>query len=268
MRLRPRNLFLVTALFLGLAGPRSAAAVVVGCGDVVPRGEVGELAADLDCADRGLVLEHGATLKLNGHVVAGPGASPSGCLFPLCGGVWCQGSRCTVEGPGEVTGYSIGIWSQHPTRLRSKGTVQVTDVAVHGNGTGIRARIARLTDVVVQGNTTGIVAERSKLLGVEASANTAEGIVGHRADGDGVRVETNGGQAGILIGSARLENAVITGNGGDGIHATRRIALLGSVVTGNAGADLSTPVRPMLSETTCGSSSNQAGGDWDVCADD
>lgn len=37
----------------------------------------------------------------------------------LCGGVWCQGQGCAVEGPGEITGFPIGIWGQHPTRPRS-----------------------------------------------------------------------------------------------------------------------------------------------------
>jgi hypothetical protein len=41
-----------------------------------------------------------------------------------------------------------------------------------------------------------------------------------------------------------------------------------SVVTGNGGVDLSSPRRPGVLTTTCGTSSYQAGGDWDACAND
>src|SRR5262249_23441363 len=146
----------VSVLALAASAPLLSAPAgavdVVACGQVVQRGEVGDLVGDLACPGGGVVLEAKAALNLNGHVLAGPGAGSGSCLFPDCGGVWCQGSRCTVEGPGEITGFPIGIWSQDPTDLDRKGRVTAANLLLRGNNEGIRARSAGLSSVVAREN--------------------------------------------------------------------------------------------------------------------
>src|SRR5262245_38941701 len=257
-----------------LSAPASGVNVVA-CGQIVRRGEVGDLLADLACPGGGVVLEAKAALNLNGHVVAGPGAGSGSCLFPDCGGVWCQGSRCTVEGPGEITGFPIGIFSQDPIDLARKGRVTAANLLLRGNNEGLRARSAGLSSVVARENGLGISAESCRLENVEASANgplplgLAVGIVGRTIRGGDVRVEGNLGAFGAIVATnVNLTRATVTGNAGDGIRVARRISLRDSTVTANATVDLSAPRRPRLTNTTCGSSSDQLSGDWDVCTND
>jgi hypothetical protein len=148
--------------------------------------------------------------------------------------------------------------------------VRATNVVLRGNVIGLWARVGKLTDVVASENLgNGLVADRLRLTNVEASANSAEGILATTMTGADVRVEGNlGGFGGVVASKVSLTRATVTGNGGDGIRAARHLLVRDGVVTGNAGTDLSVPRRPRVIETTCGSSSDQQGGDWDVCAND
>lgn len=264
------------ALFVTLASAYPALAVdVTACGQVVARGEIGDVVADLTCTGGGIVLENGALLRLNGHVITGPGPASS-CLFPNCGGVWCQAARCSVVGPGEITGFPMGIWSHNPVVLGRLGRVGATGVVLRGNHVGLRARVATLTGVVARENLgLGLSADSLKLQNVEASANGTDlnspgvGILGMRLKGVDVRVEDNLGlTGGVLVSSVNLRQATVTGNAGDGVHTAGRLTLRDSIVTGNAAADVSSPRRPRIVNTTCGSSSDQQSGDWDVCTND
>jgi hypothetical protein len=266
-----RGMLLALMVAPALLVPALSFAVEVACGDVVPKGGIGELVTDLNCTGPAIVLEHGAVLKMNGHVLSRQPPSPdNGCLYPLCCGVWCRGPKCTVEGPGEISGFPMGIWSKHPTRPFAKGRVVATDVVLRGNNIGMSAGKGVLTNVVAREGIAGLIVERTFLTSVEARANTGEGIIGFKSTGEDVRIQDNlGGFAGALLGSVRWTNATVTGNASDGIQVTRgRLKLIDSVATGNGGADLSSPHAPVLSNTTCDSSSNQAGGDWDVCTND
>ena len=124
--------------------------------------------------------------------------------------------------------------------------------------------------MIARENTAGLIVERSVLATVELTANAGESLIGFKSSGAGVHILDNlGGVAGALLGSVLWRHATVTGNASEGIRAENgRLKLLDSVATGNAGADLSSPRKPVLIATTCGASSNQAGGDWDVCAND
>jgi hypothetical protein len=107
-----RLLVVVTVL---LVAASVQAVDITQCRQIVPLGETGELTADLDCptgpstcqsdpaiecgehlpcpnddclSAHAVVLEDGATLKLNGLTITGG-----------FNGVYCRGSTCTVLGP-------------------------------------------------------------------------------------------------------------------------------------------------------------------------
>src|SRR5262249_53465243 len=161
-----------------LAGS-AAAFDVTSCEQVVPPGEVAQLQVDLDCTTHAdtsaaVTLASGAVLQMNGHSITQPDA-------PFYGiGVLCLG-KCTVAGPGEISGNLVGILGRkmivsdvqlHDLEaglfgVRSfadqahLGTIVATNVSVlRSEFIGIYAKMARLTNVT---------SDQNDLLGVQAA---------------------------------------------------------------------------------------------------
>jgi hypothetical protein len=226
---------LALALLL-VASERALAIDVTSCGQFIPAGETGVLATDLQCtraptwpfSARGVIVDGGATVQLNGHSITGDGTGV---------GIDCepQGRRsfkqaCRIVGTGEVSGFELGIGVV--------GVIEVTGVTARRNRVGMSApKCCHLfvNDVV-------------------ASDNEISGVSAYRLSGDGLHAERNG-MVGVQSFRMRLSNVTATGNGAmGGVHG--RGVLRDSVVTGNAGFDgtydiLAWP-RVRTRNTTCG----------------
>jgi hypothetical protein len=196
---------------LGCASTVVAVDIVDCAGTTVPAGQVGSLVADLDCTapenpQSAVNLERGATLLLNGYVLAGN-------LHP----VTCRGTRCTVIGPGTVTSSSHVIIGR---------TVRVKDATIGGAHHCIEA-----DRVIVEGSTITNCGD----VGIHARGRVRV-LDSTVADGGGRGIE---GQ------SVVVKNVTVTGNGATGIYAFPRMvgrrAVAGwlraadSTVTGNGG---------------------------------
>ena len=201
-----------------LMGTRTAVAVdVTACGQAVAAGKVGELKGDLSCAAgpawpfaaRGVRLEPGATLRMNGFVVSGDGTGV---------GIACTTDRCTIKGPGEVRGFWAGV---------NCGGCRVVarDIAVRENVEGLYVPLAgTLNAKRVRANDnarSGIWAQVVRGSDVEASRNGLHGVNAN----DWLRVRrldaTANGRWGVSGGStrSRLVNSRVTGSdvAGDGL---------------------------------------------------
>jgi hypothetical protein len=161
-------MFVAAAILLGtVMAPGAHGIDVVACGQEIPPAAVGELRANLACGAHGAAVRLGrrATLNLNGFTLAGPGAAENG-------GVAC-GRRCTVNGPGEIRGFGVGI---------SGINVRVANVALRFNseaGVSIKGGRLVLSNVVATDNRIGILfAGGRRLLGrdVEAHDNELAGV--------------------------------------------------------------------------------------------
>ena len=143
-------------LILWVPSAGAGAAVEIDrCGQSVGEGRRAYLSADLDCrgfAGEGLILADGARLDLAGHWLMGE-SEPEGGIWQ---GVRCKtGSRCTVAGPGLITGFSASGVAGTKVRL--------IEVELSGNG---RAGVAayhrvRMRDSLVRDNgTIGVLVGR------------------------------------------------------------------------------------------------------------
>jgi hypothetical protein len=149
----------LAALGLALAATTGAAFPITTCDTTIPTSQRGVLQADLDChqvcsadpatscdgLDPGdacapgkgvcrasrLVVEHGGTLDLDGHVVnfvyQGAGA--------LCGTSSAERGRCTIEGPGTLQGgKGTGIAGRSMDVIVRNVTISFTDGAITTRG--------------------------------------------------------------------------------------------------------------------------------------
>jgi hypothetical protein len=171
---------LVVIASLALAPTQAAAVDITECGQVVPAREVGNLIADLDCSDPNqsrlftLLLEHRATLNLNGFSVIGPvGSDRSFCVF-------CDGS-CRVNGPGTITGCEFGI-----AKMVGRTLLRVTDTISGTGWAGISAAKVKVFDSAISDNLgLGIWTENVLLRNVTVTGNGDDGVAGRHNYGRG-----------------------------------------------------------------------------------
>ncbi len=281
-----------------LIGSAARAMDITECGQLVPPGETGVLQADLDCeASPGpsrclsdleitcssasdcplgacrpasgvnlgdFPLGSRVQLELNGHSIRGARL-----------GIVCYVRRCTILGPGEVSGTGDAIRA-------FRGHLTVENVVLSESRDGIRAgprTRVQLTDVLLRDNTfVGASVRNLRATNVSAIRNRY-GIDARRIEGTNITVENN--EVG-LGGAHWLRRATI-----DGLEATNnsiavrgaRVRLQNSLLENN-GVDLSTRRRPRLVNTTCSTSevckrvrprSNECtptGESWQVCTND
>jgi hypothetical protein len=263
--LRPVPFALLLLLLIALG--RDAAAVdVTACKQVIGRGEVGELVGDLDCPTdlpsgslaelSAVYLEPGARLRLNGFTLSG-----------LDFGVGC-GGRCTIEGPGTIQGFPLGVVSYGATRVEDVVFRENGQSAIHLLGRGT----LRATDVDIF-DADGLVAIIAHRVRAErlAIADCWYGISAVALSGSDITV-SGCGQRAIGGGSVRASRLTVTDNAGVGLWA-ERVVLSDSVLTGNdslgAGVDLRSDRFPRLQNTACGRSErNETGQSFGVCAND
>lgn len=215
---------------------------ITSCEQLVPSGETGVLMQDLVCArtatwpfsPRGVVLDGGATLDLNGFTITGDGTGA---------GVSCTAQRvatsrkpCTVAGPGTVTRFEVGIEG-------SGWRIEATDLVVHGNTIGIST--PKMRRLVLR----RVVARDNIKHGIDAQTLTSEDVVA-----------TGNGRRGISTRFAtRIVRLTATGNADEGLHVglpLDRARVVDSTITGNGdptmGFDVTTGGRLRLVRTICG----------------
>ncbi len=206
MRRLTSSLMVIAGLLV--LGSAARAVDITECGQVVPEGQVGVLLGDLDCSDPnaaeqiiGVQLEPRATLDLDNFSLHGSSGR----------GVRCRGA-CRVNGPGAITGFSIGIL------VLSGSTVRVTDVSVTGtSGYGILSistRVILKRCSIIGAGGPGIDAA-GKILAIDSliSDNAEQGLSGTK-----------------LI----IRNSTVTGNGDSGVIAFKGLSARDSVINDNA----------------------------------
>jgi hypothetical protein len=215
-------------LAVTLANPAAAEVLITTCGQVAT--ERARLAADLDCSSHvgsAVVLQR-TTLYLDGHKIIGSGRVESvpysgvavACVTPDTS--YADGlrpTRCTVVGPGEISGADDGIRSQFP-RVRG-----ATITGNQATGVGATGRL-RLTDTIVSNNgTAGVVVVgrgRSLISGSTLRENDGPGVIYNSC------CKTTVGLT--------IDDSEITLNAGHGVlNATSQpLTIRGSTVSANA----------------------------------
>jgi hypothetical protein len=243
------------------------------CDQVVPRGQVGVLIADLDCRTTAVRLEMGARLRLDGHTIA----VDSGL------GVECRQKRCTIEGPGVIDGKTTadtGIGGHERVRLDvSDVTIQNFEFGIFG----VARNKANLENVVVDGNALfGLDLQQpstinaSNLTVRNTNGPTGRAVHAENCVGEDWTITDNlatlNEQSGVACARARIDRLTATGNGGTGVWLGVIGRFRDSTITGNGvggdGIDIVSERRPRLIATTCGRSADKSGTPWGVCTND
>ncbi len=297
MRRLTSSLMMIAGLLM--IGSAARAVDITECGQLVPPGETGVLQADLDCeASPGpsrcssdlemicssasdcplgacltapgvnlgdLPLGSRAQLELNGHSIRGARR-----------GIVCYVRRCTILGPGEVSGTGDAIRA-------FRGHLTVENVVLSESAYGIRSDRAKvqLTDVLLRDNTSfGASVRNLRATNLSAIGNRF-GIDARRIEGTNITVENN--EVGIggahLLRKATIDGLEATNNSIAGIQGLK-VRLQNSLLENN-GVDLRTRGRPRLVNTTCSNSEvcerarrrshndcTPTGESWQVCTND
>jgi hypothetical protein len=191
--------------FVSVLLPAPAHAVsITACGQVVPAGDTGVLQNDLDCSSEPpswhIVLEKHAVLELAGHAIVASAGSDA---------IRCLGNRCTVHGPGDVSGGSIAISADRNVVAEH---VTIHDVG-YGIGGGPKGKL-QLTDVHIA---------RAGIHGVAGNTIVATDVSAVDCGSDGIHA----------LGTLRATGITATGNGGAGVDTAKPYKIDGLVATGN-----------------------------------
>jgi len=267
----------LAVLAVGLFASAARAVDVTACGQVVAVAQVGMLTADLDCSgaasgSQAVVLQHRASLQLNGHSIKSPPAGAS---------VSCAGTRCAVAGPGTL----LSSLLDPGVGIAALKNVTVTgNITIDSNSVGISASDGRVTvsDTFLSNNGDGIIAKKIKAAMLFVRDSERVGIVALKTiRGDHIEVRDSG-WAGIQTSKFKITELIATTNGfagtvvGGGIFATRGGVLTDSVVSANvldgASADVVTGRLPVIVNTSCDVSvmltDTGPAGTWGVCSAD
>jgi hypothetical protein len=212
----------------------SHAVDITACDQDVPAGQLGVLTVDLDCGANmvpgsyGVELERSATLDMQGHTITGAEWA-----------VYCADpGRCTVISttgtPGTLTGAEAGIWAPATkvvvsnVRFVANGygisnnpKTTLTDTTFIDNGFALTTRSLRATNLTVTGSCgAGYCLDlgNARIDGLVAtdtgpSANVIQ--VSRSIKLTGASMSGSPGQVGILAGSIRVADSVVTGHGVD-----------------------------------------------------
>jgi len=197
-------IFLGAVLFCWTDAPVVSFEVdVTSCGQEIPSGGVGELRQDLRCGSLGpgVLLADGATLNFNGFAIVGGGTGGNS-------GVSCGGRRCTINGPGEIRRFAVGV---------SGIDVRITNLRVRSNseaGVSILGGVLEISHVVANHNGIGIFVPGGRRLqgrDVEANNNDIAGIwaSGARVKLSRLTATRNGTRGGVFLGQNRRPRPLI-----------------------------------------------------------
>jgi len=194
------------------------------CAATVPAGETGILQNDLvDCNETmpAVFLHENATIDLAGHSISSGGS-----------GVFCFGRRCTIVGPGEITGAeNAGISAASDEKAR----VTVDGVDIHDNlGDGIAlpssSKLFLSSTTITSNGADGVSAHKGRLKGenVVISGNAGTGLRNVKKFTFKTSAIENNGSIGIVssFGKGRLVSSTLSGNNADDPNGTLDIATL------------------------------------------
>lgn len=220
---------LLSALVLTFATPAHAltSMPVTACGDVVPRGTIGYLTADLDCTGLGLIasvyLQPGGRLELRGFTITGSILGVS-CHF-LRGDpprLYSGSGSCRIDGGGgRIAASDAHGVSGHNLLIRNLTIDGVGQEGVHADAK------ARLTNVTIT-NSGGV------------------GVAARGANLENTTV-TGSGEHGVGAQNIRMTGSTVTGNG------TNTTECDGNLFPDRC-ADLLSEKRPRLKDSVCGTS--------------
>jgi hypothetical protein len=227
------NLLIRAALvpFLISAAVGAEPTPVTACHQQIVGGS-GKLTVDLDCSATPLAIGVDVTkgkLYLNGHTITGAEI-----------GVACT-ERCTIYGPGAITGNGTGVnvYSSKP----DAGKVTVADATIDGNATlGIGADKINVTRSTVSGNGGGGIfgGVKATVRGSTVDGNSTYGICSR--------------------GKIRLGDTTAQGNGSDPGCAPDSCGGCG---------DLVSPIKPRVNvRSTCDTSVDPPAATWGLCSND
>ena len=288
----------VLAVFLGGVGMALAQIPITECGQVIPRGQTGELTQDLTCPDApgmcsdysrpcdtdddcprgswcdepaGVYLESGATVNMNGFAIDSEGS-----------GVACRPQRCTILGPGVIRAAQWGVRMLNANRA---SVIEISDILIDGSRTGILSGWGKVfaTSLTIQ-NCWGYGMFAGKLLGsdiavndsgldgifinwpgsiiadnVTVNGNASAGIYNDpKVKGSNITANLNGSY-GIVAHSIVATGVETKGNAMGGVSSRRIARITGLASMNNAGPGLESQGHVMLLDSTL--SDNDASGD-------
>jgi len=259
---------LVLSLVLG-AAPASAVTIDA-CGNwFVPPGETADLVADLDCpVATSIQLGRGARLRLNGHRLEG---EPGGIA------VFAGQARSSIEGPGTIAGWSIGVYL-----VRRGSRAKLEDIVFEDNGaavTGSHDEATRVdaTDLVVRDGVHGILAHTLVGERVRMTGNLGPAIDVRSLRGTDITVTGSGASElpwAIRVHNARVDGLEVTDNARVGLLASGGVSLRRSNILRNdssgEGVDIAARRKPILrAPSTCGLSRDlDTGLPFGICLND
>lgn len=260
-----RCVVILASVVLCISTWRAALAqtAVTECGQVVPRGQSGQLVGDLDCSaleNHAVTLDSGAKLFLNGFTLTGYPASTSLAV------VRCL-RRCRIEGPGTITGGNYGVRGEPPWPPRGHTNIRIRGTTVSGNlGLGVSGRWLKLKieGSTITNNLYGAGGDRVKIEGSTITNNL--GGVGGRARITESTVSNNDWYGVFSFHGAVIEDSEIVDNGLDPDCPAENGHRCGDILLGE------TP--RLVGTTTCGTSLNLSAEGfgcyetWGVCAED
>jgi hypothetical protein len=160
------------------------------------------------------------------------------------------GPTTHVQGPGTIEGMTgCAIWAQNK--------VTVWNVDLHANGCGITAVY-----------NYPLTLEQVSITDNAGDAITYLSVLGNgRIDGDGVTITGNGGDGILTTGKVALEDALVRDNGGVGVESIlKSIRVMRGTLVHNADGDVVSFRRSKLIEATCDHSSDlRNGGTLGIC---
>lgn len=229
----------LAVLPLLLAQPAAAAntVAVTTCGQLVPRGAVGVLTADLDCSmttDEAVRLSPGAKLRLSGFTLT---ASRIGVLCDPEG-------ACRIFGPGTIRRPTLdtspaadnhGVFSGRGVALRDGVTLENWRVGVWSAGAAV------LKDVVINGCVNGAIGWPARAIGSTFTHNTYALVSASGTSPGGV----------FRFGGVSAKSSTFSGNEVD-LASHRRPAVIDS--TCSTSWHVTQPATPF-----------SGGDDWNVC---
>lgn len=295
----------VVALVVALGATQGAASPLTECGGTILADGKGVLQNDVTCHRRcsndrsticddlsdgdpcgkrkGLceadqfVLEHGATLDLNGHVIEFAYQRAGA----ICGTSSDERGRCIVKGPGTIQGgKGSGIVGRSMDVIVKNITISFTDAAISTKGHLVADGL-----VIPHDRENSIYAAK----GMTLRNVHLDGESGAYSDGD---VTFSGGElgphGGTIVAGGRLRGNDVTLSGGGGVTA-RSIVLRHASSEPNPGGDAPTHASasarlrlvdsdvasiesgraPVLVRSTCETSSvSGSSASWGVCSND
>lgn len=298
-----RGLTLLVALRV-LAGTPATATDITTCGVTIAPGDTGVLQADLDCsaAPIGVLVLPGGELDLNGHAIAGGDvtqATVQGAKKPDGTGR----GNFRIVGPGEISGTSQDYNAPRGTSACvqvNDGRVMISGgagtVDVHGCVYGVlgsrgvtpngKAHVSLdhvdLHDLLFDGAAVGaldasdVSATNNGGQGLGASKTLKAHNVAARNNlhGHGLFAGTNLMASSIEVTgnydgaeawkTLKVSDATVTGNALSGV-AGAHVIVIDSTVTGNVAVDVLSRSRPVVKNTTCGTSLDFNSVSWHVC---